>query len=286
MERNLAWNERAGYAKKSGLKQPSLIEIFKKLEIKQNDFLAGMKRSNLRWDLPWPQDALHQWSRRWEYPYVASSIRKNPAHILDAGSGITFFPFYIAGFGHHVYAIDHDPRLKKYYDCLKGNFGMSAKDNNTSAQGTLNFSIQELSSLSFEDNKFDFIYCISVLEHSSEKEAILREFARVLKPSGILILTCDISLDGSTDISLPDFFSMLEVVDSIFEYRSVPSFQMDADTLTTDSCQKEHPEQLPWVKPKFRLRWLIHPYFYIYHQRFTKAKFHSLAVVGMKLTVK
>lgn len=286
MEQHPVWYERAGFAKKTDLHEPSLIEIFNELDIRQNDFLAQISRNNIEWNLPWPRDPLHQWSRRWEYPYVASSIPKTPALVLDAGSGFTFFPFYVAGLGHQVYAVDHDPQLKKYYDALSSSYGVSTKGNKTSAKGKLDFSIQDLSSLSFQANNFDLIYCVSVLEHLSGKEAVLNEFARILKPGGTLILTCDISLDGSVDVSLTGFYDMLKVIDSLFEYSSVPSFQMDGDTLTTNYCQKESPEQLPWLKPRFRLRWLIHPSFYIQHERFTKANFHSLAVAGVKLSVK
>ena len=286
MERYPAWYERGGYAKRSDLNEPSLIEIFNQLEIEQDDFLARVSRSKIQWDLPWSQDALHQWSRQWEYPYVASSIRKTPSRLLDAGSGFTFFPFYLAGLGHQVYAVDRDPQLKKYYASLGLNYGIRSEGNKTFGQGKLDFSIQDLYSLSFPPDTFDCIYCVSVLEHSSRREAVLKELARVLRPGGILIVTCDISLDGSADISLPDFFDMLELIESLFEYSSATSFQMDADTLTTNYCRRKNPEQLPWRRSRFRLRWLIHPYFYVHPRRFTEAKFHSLAVAGMKLGIK
>jgi len=47
----------------------------------------------------WVSDPLHQWSRQWEYPYawerVASLARgqRERLRVLDAGSGITFFPY-------------------------------------------------------------------------------------------------------------------------------------------------------------------------------------------------
>ena len=43
--------------------------------------------------------------------------------------------------------------------------------------------------LPFGDNTFDWVVCSEVLEHVPEREKMISEFARVLKPNGILILT-------------------------------------------------------------------------------------------------
>lgn len=286
MQSQLNWFERADYAKISDLNEPSLVKLFNHLETKQYHFLDQLSRKEIEWKLPWPQDALHQWSRRWEYPYVASSVPETSAKILDAGSGFTFFPFYLAGLGHQVFAVDRDCQLKAYYDAMGTDYSLFSKGSESASQGKLEFSVQDISSLAFEANTFDMVYCISVLEHLSEKEAVLNEFARVLKPGGTLILTCDISLDGSTNNPLYVFFDMLAVVESLYEYISRPVFRMDGDTLTTNYCRKKSPEILPWRKRKFSLRWLIDPRFYIRHRSFTEVKFSSLAVAGMKLSVK
>ncbi len=122
---------------------------------------------------------------------------------------------------------------------------LSTKANKTHGEGKVTFSIQDLDSLSFESNSFDMVYCISVLEHLCEKKAVLKEFSRILKQSGLLILTCDISLDGSADISLPVFFDMLKYLESLFEHISIPTFRMDDDILTTNFIEKQNPATLP-----------------------------------------
>jgi ubiquinone/menaquinone biosynthesis C-methylase UbiE len=48
------------------------------------------------------------------------------------------------------------------------------------------------------NNEVDTIYCISVLEHikiDTVKE-VFREFRRILKPGGRVVLTMDITMDG------------------------------------------------------------------------------------------
>ena len=53
-----------------------------------------------------------------------------------------------------------------------------------------------IAKLHFNDNFFDKIYCISVIEHLPEKIAYkgMNEMARVLKKGGLMIITLD--LDG------------------------------------------------------------------------------------------
>lgn len=41
----------------------------------------------------------------------------------------------------------------------------------------------------FSDNFFDGILCTEVLEHVLDLEIVLREFHRVLKPEGILLIS-------------------------------------------------------------------------------------------------
>ena len=53
-----------------------------------------------------------------------------------------------------------------------------------------------LQKLDMPNESLDVICCISVLEHTDNYGEIVREFARVLKRGGLLVLTFDLSLDG------------------------------------------------------------------------------------------
>ncbi|MFZ1814668.1 MAG: class I SAM-dependent methyltransferase [Rhizobiaceae bacterium] len=55
------------------------------------------------------------------------------------------------------------------------------------------FKVEDAASLSFEDNSFDRLIATHVLEHLVNPHAILREWARVVRPGGTLslVLPCD-----------------------------------------------------------------------------------------------
>jgi SAM-dependent methyltransferase len=56
-------------------------------------------------------------------------------------------------------------------------------------EDTLRIAHEDATRLSFEDARFDAIGSFDVLEHIVSYRAALREFARVLKPDGVLVLT-------------------------------------------------------------------------------------------------
>ncbi len=101
----------------SDLKTELWQEIYNKLESDQTLFL---KDSNIfiseAYRKKWPVDALHCWSRVWEYPFIyhhLREIRQAPRRdiditVVDYGSGITFFPFSVAQLGYNVICMDND----------------------------------------------------------------------------------------------------------------------------------------------------------------------------------
>lgn len=198
-------------------------------------------------DLPWPRDPLSQWSRQFEYPYCwwhCLNTRERGHRILDAGSGITFFPFYMAMQGWDVSCTDRDPRLSGAFRQVNDSVPESLR---------VEFAESDLSSLGYRRDSFSHVMCISVLEHIPEPQLgiVLDEFSRVIAPGGILILTIDVSLREDSDAvvrmsNLGDFITILK------EKGFVPSFKVDDQIsperlLTTDYFLNTHPQQLPWV---------------------------------------
>ncbi len=141
--------------------------------------------------------------RRVEYPWaVENSQLKKGMKILDVGSGVSMLPIYLASEGYDVYSIDNDDTIIKKV-CPKLSEWCKTK---------IQFSIGDATKINFEDNYFDRVFCISVLEHLEEEVGninqrdfhkknldikAINEMLRVLKPNGLLILTLDWSENPS-----------------------------------------------------------------------------------------
>lgn len=225
---------------------------FRKMEVFSNQFILQNKRTLKNYSKKWVLDPLHQWSRQWEYPFVYSNMKLTVAFdektkILDAGSGITFFPFYISSQYNKVdvHCVDNDSSLVKIF-----------KEINTNYKNKINFSCSNLANISFEDRMFDIIYCVSVLEHTRDYKEILDNFFRILKPAGKLIVTFDVSLDGTRDINFERGEKLVRILDQNFSFSnevapSLNSLLHTPNIFTTLTANNIDTNLLPWKYPKF-----------------------------------
>jgi 2-polyprenyl-3-methyl-5-hydroxy-6-metoxy-1,4-benzoquinol methylase len=208
------------------------------------DLLAPYRRR-------WVSDPLHQWSRQWEYPYawerVASLARgqRERMRVLDAGSGITFFPYTMnASLGVEVVCVDGDDSLGAIHHVLRERTGASVK-----------FVSADLRRLPQPDNYFDVIYCLSVLEHTRGYPEILLELRRVLRPGGTLVVSFDLSLDGDSDIPLDIAAQLTETLTNVFpsgdmpDSKSLPVTARAREALTTLTIAERDRTLLPWPHP-------------------------------------
>ena len=146
--------------------------------------------------------------RAWEYPWaILNSDVSSNTRILDVGSGYSLFPLYLAQRSNHVDSIDTAEKQMRVLcpalaDILKVK---------------VNYFVDDATNLSAKDSTYDYVFCISVLEHLEEEvengmpinrhtdkldRKAIREFLRVIKPGGRVILTLDYA---SEDVSQRSF---------------------------------------------------------------------------------
>lgn len=157
-----------------------------------------------------------------EYPWaVISGDFSDQMKVLDAGCGRGILQYYLARMGCQMSACDIDGfRSKKFLKihrflhelrltCMP-DLSSRLKKNARYFGVDVDYHIESIQNISWEDNFFDRVYSISVLEHVqplSEQRVALRQLARVLKPGGLMLLTLDYSarpIPGKSDVFLPE----------------------------------------------------------------------------------
>lgn len=241
-----------GIPRISAYEQLVASEFFRDLEEFSSGFLRRHGSALEPYARKWVADPLHQWSRQWEYPWVYAGLEEfvqaspaggQPPRILDAGSGVTFFPYLLTErlSGARVTCLDQDEMLAPIY-----------ADITKERRASVEFRTGALAQLEQPDSSLDAIYCVSVLEHTRDHDRILDQFARTLRPGGRLLLTFDVSLDGRTDVAPAAARSLIEAVERRFEPVLAPSAVdleqglADPGLFTTEAIRRSRPELLPW----------------------------------------
>lgn len=107
------------------------------------------------------------------------------AKVLDAGCGEGATAIYLAkNYGYSMYGIDLLEESIKEAIAKKEKFINSFN---------LKFNVADYSNTGFSDNYFDGIYTLETFVHSPDHKRTLKEFYRILKPGGKLIL-CEYTL--------------------------------------------------------------------------------------------
>jgi ubiquinone/menaquinone biosynthesis C-methylase UbiE len=101
---------------------------------------------------------------------------------LPAGKGETILVAG-AGTGYEAVLINQEFQLKTVGVDLNIDL-----NNSFPKSSDLLFQRQDLTSLAFDENTFDLVYCYHVLEHVADHLAVLKEIYRVLKTDGILFV--------------------------------------------------------------------------------------------------
>lgn len=130
--------------------------------------------------------------RPWEYSWVVSQLEPlSGMTVLDAGTGKSALPLFLAEHGARVFTVDNgSPRDKGkqwgYFD-----YGAIVP-------GIISYHLDfsELSCVTAA--QMDAVTCVSVIEHipASKRRAALKEFRRILEYGKKLVLTVDLKEDG------------------------------------------------------------------------------------------
>ena len=143
-------------------------------------------------------------NKYWEYPWVLANLRlEKHMSILDAGCGKSPLQFLLSDMGCKVNGVDlfenvkwHgiDRKLAKRFKCQ------------------IEYRCEGMEALSYDDNTFNRVCCVSVIEHCRAKKEederathqteedrrlqrkMMKEMIRVLKPGGLLIVTVDFNI--------------------------------------------------------------------------------------------
>ena len=156
------------------------------------------------------------WSRAWEYPWavLAADLGTRPLRTLDVGGGGSPFALYLASQGHDSHVADPslDRGVSFVYDRQKSLYrnarsilkrlifraaGIHALWGlpEGHGRGSIRHHPYPADRLGFPDRHFDRVFCLSVLEHVPRGlwKGCMREFERVLKPGGRLVITLDMT---------------------------------------------------------------------------------------------
>jgi len=122
--------------------------------------------------------------RRLEYSYVLNQCLTNfKKNVLDVGCGISPLPRALSQKGVKVSGVDKGDEIIDYLNDKR----TLLHDSN------INYFTGNATDLNIPENSFDFVICVSVLEHlpSTDDTKAMKEMLRIVKPGGKLIITVD-----------------------------------------------------------------------------------------------
>ncbi len=226
--------------------------LFREMEGFSKEFIGRHGAALTGYSNKWVKDPLHQWSRQWEYPFVFREVaafapsRRESLTMLDAGSGVTFFPFFLRSRmpASTLWCCDVDIDLEPTVAAI-----------NQKEACPVRFVIANIAQTGFPDAYFDCIYCVSVIEHTGEHERITSEFYRLLKPGGLLVATFDIALGHSGDMRPAAAENMIRMFCGKFTamggekpFALKPEL-MRSGIVTTEYADNVDKNLLPWPRP-------------------------------------
>lgn len=140
--------------------------------------------SRARWDAAaadWDRRIGKDFERGWRADVLSFMRRlmgdRAPQTVLDAGCGAGHLALALAQAGHHAAGIDLSPAM---IDAALARFAEAGL--------TGDFHVADLGAIGFPDAAFDVVACLTAIEWTPDPVGALAEFARLLKPGGLLVV--------------------------------------------------------------------------------------------------
>lgn len=113
----------------------------------------------------------------WKKVILEHAPRKDRLEILDVGTGPGFFPILLGEEGHSVTGIDLSENMIRFARENAGREGIQAK-----------FVTMDCQKLLFPEHTFDLVVCRNITWTLDDPEAAYREWYRVLRPGGRVLI--------------------------------------------------------------------------------------------------
>ena len=173
-----------------------------------------------------------------------------PADTADAGSGFTFFPFYLQRQrpDARICCIDADPTAGRAIDEAARVLGNGPS-----------FSLEDLEKLNQVSESVDAVFSVSVIEHTGNPRQVVEEIHRVIKPGGMFVCTFDVSFETGSPMHVKQVEQLVNRLHNLFDRQddediSITDSVERSNRVTTTWISRAYPDRLPWHNP--RLVWL------------------------------
>lgn len=137
---------------------------------------------------------IHKEIKKWNTP------KKQNARILDAGAGFGEYTYYLHGLNHEWNILAVDVKEEQVKDC--NHFFQQIGATNVL------FKTADLTAFK-QDNAFDFILCVDVMEHILEDVMVFKNYYASLKNGGMLLISTP-SDQGGSDVHDEDEHSFID----------------------------------------------------------------------------
>lgn len=171
------------------------------------------------------------WSRRIEYPWAFFNADICPSDsVLDAGVGDGSLAPYLANYCSSVIMVDCLDLYSVVPDYMTKVLSKCKH---------LSYRQADIKQLPYQDNSFDKVFCVSVLEHADAPYApYINELLRVLKPNGRLIITVDVDTKNFTYSIVKNEILVPFNINHVYSHPSYPPIRMDDMTVIGISMAK------------------------------------------------